>query len=191
MPIIEPGDLPLLTDAEVQAHALPGESWHEARERLYCESITPVPSNASMRTKRPEYLSHRSPGVRLDQLDALRAFQALSPAEQVRAHGGHRGASDLLECPSLAAIVALGLEWTACTARLPFEDTRARLRYLVSVDYDHWLTCCRYTSWGWARVSDTSLVSGVTHWRVAQDQERVSRVATRAEVRTLRELRNA
>jgi len=34
MPTLEPGKLPALTDAQVQAGARPGESWEEARRRL-------------------------------------------------------------------------------------------------------------------------------------------------------------
>jgi hypothetical protein len=34
MPTLEPGKLPPLTDAQVQAGARPGESWEQARKRL-------------------------------------------------------------------------------------------------------------------------------------------------------------
>ena len=181
-----------LTDAQVIAAARPGESWQEARDRLFFESLRSESlSPFSGRSKRPDYLLPRPSAVRPELLESLRRFQQLSPADQLRAWGLSRPQENLLDCPALATLVVVGLDWNACAVRLPYEDTRARLHYLVSVDYDDWLTCCRYTPWGWARVSDTSLVSGVTHWRIARDQERVSRVATRAEVRKLRELRNA
>lgn len=47
MPTLEPGKLPLLTDAQVQAGARPGESWEEARRRLEAANYAcpPMPEN--------------------------------------------------------------------------------------------------------------------------------------------------
>lgn len=58
-PIFSWEDLPPLTDAQVRAGALPGESWKAARERLEVEQRhgkRPVPK---MDEKRPDYLQAR------------------------------------------------------------------------------------------------------------------------------------
>lgn len=188
-----PGPKPLadLTDAQVQAGARPGESWEEARNRLYLE-LFPVcsPSGAPGSKQRPAYLDPPLAGVRPDQLEALWAFQNLSKAEQLLAHGAVRHTVPLQDSPQWADLVAVGRAWNACTARLPHQDKRGSLFYLVAVVYDEsWLTCCRYTPLGWARACDGSLISGAAHWRIAFEHEQISREATTDEIRTLRALR--
>lgn len=48
MPTLEPGKLPALTDAQVQAGALPGESWEQARQRLEAANYACPPEPESM-----------------------------------------------------------------------------------------------------------------------------------------------
>ncbi|MGO4801054.1 hypothetical protein ACEN2T_17390 [Pseudomonas sp. W22_MBD1_FP4] len=181
-----------LTEAQVQAAALPGESWEEARDRLLLEQLGQGEPSRSCVTMRPGYLQPPlKTNANCAQMDALRAFQQLSRREQfdywLTIQGRSRPA-DILECPSLASLVAIGMEWNDCTARVPHEDKRGRLYYLVGVDYDTWLTCCRYTGWGWERKSDRSLISGVSHWRIAREDEQLSREATADEILTIRAL---
>lgn len=130
---------------------------------------------------------------RSEQLDRLYAFQRLSPREQfdhwLKAQGRTRPKADeILGCPSLTTLVSVGLEWTPSVVRLPDEDRYGRLYYLVWTPRDpSWLTICRARN-GWERVSDGSLMSGVTHWRIARSHERFSREVTLTERRTLERL---
>lgn len=48
MPTLEPGKLPALTDAQVQAGARPGESWEQARQRLEAANYACPPEPESM-----------------------------------------------------------------------------------------------------------------------------------------------
>lgn len=178
-----------LTDAQVQAAAHPGESWGEARDRLFLERLAADDSSMACAVKRPAYLQFiPKVNASYEQIDAQRAFQQLSRREQfdywLRINGRVRP-TDILECPSLASLVAIGRRWNACAARVPHEDGRGRLYYLVGVDYDSWLTCCRYSAWGWERASDGSLISSVSHWRIALDDEQFSREATADEMVTI------
>lgn len=180
---------PPLTDAQVQAGALPGETWDEARFRL--ESANCFPGE-TCNDSAAELLTRRSAGypaqvIRPDQLEALRVFQQLSPRAQfehwLQAQGRAWPIESVLKCPSLADLVAMGKCWVACEKRLPHEDNRGRLRYLVYVpDFKGWLHCCRYVGEGWECVSDGSLLSGVTHWRIAFEGEQVGREASWAEL---------
>lgn len=50
MSTLEPGKLPPLTDAQVQAGARPGETWEQARQRLEAANWASPPA--------PEYFEH-------------------------------------------------------------------------------------------------------------------------------------
>ncbi|WP_421556748.1 hypothetical protein [Pseudomonas kitaguniensis] len=188
---------PKLTDAQVQAGARPGESWEQARDRLYQE----VDNDADWRTIH-SVLDESEIAIGIRSADAARAeqwqydmvFRLLSPRAQfdqwLQVQGRTRPSEPPLECPSFESLIAEGFVWHACATRLPHEDGRGRLRYLVSVDYDSWLTLCRYVPMGWECISDSSLISGVTNWRIASPDEQGSREATVDELRTLFTMRN-
>ena len=137
-------------------------------------------------------MSHNCEEAR-EQLDRLRAYQRLSPRAQFEQWLSAQGRvwpdpDEVLDCPSLVTLVAVGMEWTPCAVRMPDEDRYGRLHYLAWSPRDpYWLTACRSRG-GWERISDLSLMSGVTHWRIACGHERFSRAATPAERRTLKSL---
>lgn len=86
-----------------------------------------------------------------------------------------------VECTMMAEVspcelvLALGHDWVACADALPWNDCRSWLRYVVySPSYGGDLFICRFelcseTSWWHERMQLG--ISGVTHWRLAMDDE--------------------
>ena len=111
----------------------------------------------------------------LDQFEAYRAFQKLGSKAQMdhwmRAQGHIRRVVDPLDAPSLAELAAIGRDWVSCAERLPHEDDRAHLNYMVCCpNADNWIRRCRYEDGRWRQYEDL-YISGVTHWRLAQPDE--------------------
>lgn len=114
--------------------------------------------------------------VELDQFDAMIAFRKLTPHAQtdhwLRANGQVRPVDDVRECPSLVEVVALGAKWVACSDRLPVEDRHGRLEYMVYCPTaDNWILRCRFVAGRWCQYED-HFIGGVTHWRLAGEDER-------------------
>jgi len=118
----------------------------------------------------------------LDRFDAMMAFRKLTPEAQMdhwlRVKGQVRAYDDVRECPSLEEIVALGANWVACAERLPDEDQHGRLAYMVYCPTaDNWLLRCRFIAGRWCQYAD-HFIGGVTHWRLAGQDEKDRRVKT-------------
>lgn len=183
-----------LTNAEVQAGALPGESWKQARDRLESERRVDQWPVLVVDDPRPAYL--RSLDTRPRRMPTSQSFAVwqaereaeknLTPRERF-----NRRHPDLY-WPTYAELVAefsaVERDWKACAECLPDWRDRA-LRYWVHTAYDQRLTVCSYVRDGtWSRVSDGSLFSGARHWRIACDDAPGSRVVTRAECYALARL---
>ena len=167
-----------LTDAQVQAGARPGESWDEARDRLECGSLVAAPHSA--RCSRSQL-----PVLRVDQLDALCAFQQLSPRAQLEHWGLTRPREDMRDCPSLVELVTSAQGWAACVERLPPEDRYGRLRYMVyAPGFGGWLFGCSYVGEQWLCNRLELMIGGVSHWRLASPDE-TERQAKAAELPTV------
>ncbi len=193
-PVFSWEDLPPLTDAQVRAGALPGESWKAARERLEVEQRhgkRPVPK---VDEKRPDYLQTR-PARPCKWLNAQR-FAELQAQWQTEKNLTPRERFNLRNpdqyWPTYAEKVdqlpASELEWVSCAERLPdWRDTG--MRYWVHTAYDQRLTICRYEGGRmWSRVSDGSFLSGARHWRIALNDAPATRIATREECYALARL---
>ena len=71
-------------------------------------------------------------------------------------------------------VLALGPVWVACTDALPWNDYRSHLRYVVySPAYGGDMFICRFHLSGanWWHQGMQVGIGGVTHWRVADDNE--------------------
>lgn len=130
----------------------------------------------------PEVMAQRlGRGMSIAQHEAIRAFQRLSPRGKfehwLRLQGKSWPTEDLRECPSLVDVVAAGQDWVTCAGRMPHEDRDGRLRYMVySPAYGGWLWCCRHLQGQWA-CADGLLIGGVSHWRLARDDEQERQAA--------------
>lgn len=190
---------PQLTDEQIIAGAWPGESWEEARSRLESNQCTAGQTEAdgseSTAGGDSQQTQYKVPNLSriTDQYDQMLAFQNLSPRAKfdhwLEASGRTRPDPDeVLSCPSLSDLVAVGMDWTHCLARMPDEDTLGRLYYLVwGPESADWLTLCRARN-GWMVDSDGSLMTGVSIWRIARGHERFSRNTSPAERRLLKRL---
>ncbi len=75
-------------------------------------------------------------------------------------------------------VTAIGPGWVSCADAMPWHDRRSRLDYIVySPSYGGDLLKCRFTggpgAWQWWQPQLQVGISGVTHWRLAQDGEGV------------------
>lgn len=89
---------------------------------------------------------------------------------------GSRWQSDLLSAVSPCELVlALGSGWVSCVDALPWNDSRSWLRYVVySPAYCGDLLICRFhlsSGAKWWHEGMQVGISGVTHWRIAGDDE--------------------
>jgi len=117
----------------------------------------------------------RDPELLLAGMVAQRAFRRLSAAEQfdhwLQVNGQVRPTDDVRDCYTLRALVAAGQDWVALAERTPHEDPNGRLQYMVFAPaYGGWLFRCRPRGEQWA-CADGLLIGGVSHWRLARDDE--------------------
>lgn len=187
--------LPPLTDAQVQAGALPGESWEAARDRLESERVPAGlewPELAD-EDRRPEYLRRLEArpcrvlmAQRFAELQAEQeATRHLSPRERFNRRAG-------VYWPAYAEWVstlpASARVWAACAERLPDVRDTAYF-YWVHTPGDQRATVCRYAGDGmWSRVSDGTLLSGARHWCVSLQDAPGTRSLTRSECYALARL---
>lgn len=187
-------DLPPLTDAQVRAGALPGESWKAARERLEAEQCQSTWPELRVDDSRPDYLRPLPArpckwltAQRFAELQAQwKAERDLTPRERFNRRFPDQYWPTYAE--RAAKFPASELDWVPCAASLPdWRDTITR--YWVHTAYDQRLTVCRYEGNGmWSRGSDGSLLSGARHWRIALDDAPATRLATREECYALARL---
>lgn len=125
----------------------------------------------------PEVMAQRlGRGMSAAQHEKIREFRNLTPRAQFEHWLNEQGKSwpseDLRENPSMVDLVAAGQDWVACAVRLPREDRGGCLRYMVyAPGYLGRLWSCRYLEGQWHCDSLGLSIGGVSHWRLARDDE--------------------
>lgn len=164
-------------DLELNARLglLPG--WIDDDKRC-CPSCSYGHDNDALSAQAELVADLAAPAINLDEeLQAVVAFQQMTPQEQFRHWFRMQGKEYLTppppqQLPHLQSIAKAAQSWVECCDWLPNDDRYGQLHYLVySPSFGGDLLRCQFTDLGWWHDGMAVNISGVTHWRLAGDEE--------------------